>query len=220
MVLRALRMIPVLFHPGDTWLHRLKPAQKLIALAVFGAALMLATQWFVLAVALVLPLFLLFQTGVSSRQVFLQVRPMLWLVAVLAALTAWVQTPEAAMVLVLRISTLLLAALVVTMTTTVSAMMDVVVWLLRPLERLGWVRAERVALAFGLTLRLIPELSLQWSEIREAQAARGLKISPLTMALPMLLRTLRRAHEIAEAIDARESAESRSPTKKTSTKNL
>lgn len=213
-------MIPVLFQPGDTWLHRLKPAHKLIALAAFGAALMLATQWTVLAGALLIPVFLLFQTGVSGRQVFLQVRPMLWLVAALAALTAWVQTPEAAMVLVLRISILLLAALVVTMTTSISAMMDVVVWLLRPLERLGWVRAERVALAFGLTLRLIPELSLQWSEIREAQAARGLKMSPLTMALPMLLRTLRRAHEIAEAIDARESVESRSPTKSTTTKNL
>jgi biotin transport system permease protein len=50
---------------------------------------------------------------------------------------------------------------------------------------------------------LIPELSTQWHDIREAQAARGLSASPLTMAIPMLLRTIRRAHEIAEAIDAR-----------------
>jgi len=81
--------------------------------------------------------------------------------------------------------------------------MAVVLWLLQPLERLGLVNTERVALAFGLTLRLIPELSVQWHEIREAQAVRGLSANPLTMGVPMLLRTIRRAHEIAEAIDAR-----------------
>jgi len=197
-------MIPVLYHPADTWLHRAKAAPTLVALAAFGAVLMWVTHWGILAGALSMVVLLLFQTGVSGRQIFLQVRPMLWLVAALAILTAWVQTPEASLLLVLRIATLLLAALLVTMTTTISEMMRVVAWLLRPIERLGWVRADRVALAFGLTLRLIPELSLQWREIREAQAARGLKMHPLTMALPMLLRTLRRAHEIAEAIDARE----------------
>jgi biotin transport system permease protein len=82
-------------------------------------------------------------------------------------------------------------------------MMAVVEWLLQPLEKYGWVRADRVALAFGLTLRLIPELSLQWQEIREAQAARGIESSIFSLCVPMLLRTLRRADEIAEAIDAR-----------------
>ena len=82
-------------------------------------------------------------------------------------------------------------------------MMEVLIWLLQPLHKLGWINSERVALVFGLTLRLIPELSLQWQEIREAQIARGLKPSPFTMGVPMLLRTLRRAQEIAEALDAR-----------------
>jgi biotin transport system permease protein len=97
----------------------------------------------------------------------------------------------------------MLGALVVSVSTSISQLMSVVLWLLQPLERLGWVNTESVALAFGLTLRLIPELSTQWHDIREAQAARGLSASPLTMAIPMLLRTIRRAHEIAEAIDAR-----------------
>ena len=97
----------------------------------------------------------------------------------------------------------MLGALVVSVSTSISELMAVVLWLLQPLERLGLVNTERVALAFGLTLRLIPELSVQWHEIREAQAARGLSANPLTMGVPMLLRTIRRAHVIAEAIDAR-----------------
>jgi biotin transport system permease protein len=82
-------------------------------------------------------------------------------------------------------------------------MMQVVVWLLSPFQRLGWVDAERIALGVGLTLRLIPELAVQWQDIREAQLARGLTPSPFTMGVSMLMRTLRRADEIAEAIDAR-----------------
>jgi biotin transport system permease protein len=57
---------------------------------------------------------------------------------------------------------------------------------------------------FGLTLRLIPELTVQWQDIREAQAARGLKANPFTLGVPMLLRTLRRAQDIADALDARQ----------------
>jgi biotin transport system permease protein len=47
-------------------------------------------------------------------------------------------------------------------------------------------------------------LTVQWQEIREAQAARGLKANPFTMGVPMLLRTLRRAQDIADALDARQ----------------
>ena len=90
------------------------------------------------------------------------------------------------------------------MTTSIARMMEVLIWLLQPLQKLGWVNSERVALVFGLTLRLIPELSVQWQEIREAQAARGLSANPFTMGVPMLLRTLRRAQDIADALDARQ----------------
>jgi biotin transport system permease protein len=132
-----------------------------------------------------------------------RVRGLFWLLLALMLYTLVVQSAEHAIALGLRVTTLLLAALVVSVSTSISQLMAVVLWLLQPLERLGWVDTQRVALAFGLTLRLIPELSLQWHDIREAQAARGLSANPLTMAVPMLLRTIRRAQEIAEAIDAR-----------------
>jgi biotin transport system permease protein len=125
-------------------------------------------------------------------------------VLLLVVFTAVVQTPTLAAEAGLRMSTLLLAALVVTMTTSISSLMEVLIWLLTPFSRLGWINSERVALVFGLTLRLIPEMSAQWHDIREAQAARGLTVSPLTMGLPMLLRTIRRAQDIAEALDARQ----------------
>jgi biotin transport system permease protein len=176
---------------------------KLGLLAFVGAALMWVHDWRLLLLALVGASLLLWQTGVSFAVFWSRLQSLFWLLLALMLYTAVVQSAEQAAVVGLRVTTLMLGALVVSVSTSISQLMSVVLWLLQPLERLGWVNTENVALAFGLTLRLIPELSTQWYDIREAQAARGLSANPLTMAIPMLLRTLRRAHEIAEAIDAR-----------------
>ena len=192
------------YFQGHSWLHMRAAGYKLAVLMLAGAGLMWVHDWRVLLGTLLIVLWLLRQTGAPFQQIWLHVRTLTWLVAVLVVFTAVVQTPGVAVEAGLRMSTLLLAALVVSMTTSISGMMDVLIWLLTPFDRLGWVNSERVALVFGLTLRLIPEMSVQWHEIREAQAARGLKVSPLTMGLPMLLRTIRRAQDIAEALDARQ----------------
>lgn len=192
-----------LFFPGDSWLHRLPGGFKLGLLAVLGGALMWVHDWRLLMLVLAVVLTLLWQTGLSVAMLWLHVRGLFWLLLALMLYTLVVQSAEHAIALGLRVTTILLAALVVSVSTSISQLMTVVLWLLQPLERLGWVDTQRVALAFGLTLRLIPELSLQWHDIREAQAARGLSANPLSMAVPMLLRTIRRAQEIAEAIDAR-----------------
>jgi biotin transport system permease protein len=158
---------------------------------------------FLLSVVCVLVCLAVRWAGASLQQVWQQLRSLVWLLLVLGGLSVWSQGGLQALEMVLRIFTLVLAAVVVSMTTPLTQMMQVVVWLLLPFQRLGLVNADRVALGVGLTLRLIPELGVQWQEIREAQLARGLTPNPLTMGVPMLLRTLRRADEIAEAIDAR-----------------
>ena len=192
------------YFPGDSWLHRMAAGWKLALLMLAGAGLMWVHDWRIQAIALFVVLCLLQQSGAHTRQLWRHISTLSWLVLALVLFTAWAQSPMAALEVALRMSALILAALLVSMTTPIAQMMDVVIWLLQPLQKLGWINSERVALVFGLTLRLIPELSLQWHEIREAQAARGLKVSPLTMGVPMLLRTLKRAQDIAEALDARQ----------------
>lgn len=197
-------MMGSFYLPGNSWLHRASAGLKLAALMFAGAGLMLVHDWRVLLTVLILVCVLLQQSGAGVRGVWRQVRTLSWFVLFLVAFTAFVQTPAMALEVALRLAAMLLGALVVAMTTSIAHMMDVLIWLLRPFDRIGWINSERVALVFGLTLRLIPELSVQWHEIREAQAARGLKVSPFTMGLPMLLRTIRRAQDIADAIDARQ----------------
>lgn len=192
------------YFPGESWLHRLSAGVKLATLMLVGAGLMFTHDWRVLLGVLLVVLFLLQQSGVHFQTLWRHLRTLSWLVIFLVLFTGFVQTPSLALEVGLRISAMLLGALVVSMTTSIVGMMEVLIWLLKPFDRLGWVNSERIALVFGLTLRLIPELSSQWQEIREAQAARGLKVSPLTMGVPMLLRTIRRAQDIAEALDARQ----------------
>jgi biotin transport system permease protein len=196
-------MIGSLYLPGNTWLHRVRAGLKLAVLAIGSTALMWVHSPSLLLVACALVCLSVRWAGVSLQQVWQQLRPLVWLLFVLGGLSVWSQGLWQALEMILRLLTLVLAALVVSMTTPLTQMMQVVAWLLKPFQRLGWVDADKVALGFGLTMRLIPELGVQWQEIREAQLARGLTPSPLTMGVPMLLRTLRRADEIAEAIDAR-----------------
>lgn len=196
-------MIGSLYLQGNTWLHRAPAGLKLAVLAVGSTALMWVHSPSLLLVACVLVCLSVRWAGASLQQVWQQLRPLVWLLFVLGGLSVWSQGLWQALEMILRLLTLVLAALVVSMTTPLTQMMQVVAWLLKPFQRLGWVDADKVALGFGLTMRLIPELGVQWQEIREAQLARGLMPSPLTMGVPMLLRTLRRADEIAEAIDAR-----------------
>jgi len=122
---------------------------------------------------------------------------------VLVAYVAWAVDLAQAAVVFFRLIALMLAALVVIWTTTTTELMAVVEALMMPLGRLGWVDPARVALLFGVVLRFIPILSEQWQEVWEAQAVRGLSTKPHALLIPMLARTLQRANEIAEAIDAR-----------------
>ena len=196
-------MIGSLYLPGNTWLHRVRAGLKLAVLAIGSTALMWVHSPSLLLVAGAVVCLSVRWAGASVQQVWQQLRPLVWLLFVLGGLSVWSQGLWQALEMILRLLTLVLAALVVSMTTPLTQMMQVVAWLLKPFQRLGWIDADKVALGFGLTMRLIPELGVQWQEIREAQLARGLMPSPLTMGVPMLLRTLRRADEIAEAIDAR-----------------
>jgi len=196
-------MMQGLYVVGETWIHRLPAGRKLLVLVLAGWGLMWVTHpaWLTLALAVVWMLF--WMARVSMRSVWRRMRPLAWFLVVIGLYVAWADGWHAAAAAMLRLAALVLLGLLVTLTTPIAAMMDVVTTLLRPLERLGLLRAERVSLAFGITMRMVPELYIQWNQIREAQAARGLESHPVALIVPMLVRTLKRADDMAEAIDAR-----------------
>lgn len=105
--------------------------------------------------------------------------------------------------LFLRFSALVCAAQTVTTLWTWAELTGAMVVLLRPLERIGILDAERCAFTLMLAIRFVPVMSEEIAEIREAQALRGLDRSVLALAVPLALRILLRAEEIAQAVDLR-----------------
>lgn len=193
----------VLFSPGDTWLHRMRASYKLSALLLLGASLLCAEELWLLGLVALCALIFVAQLRVPFAQLSKQLRPACWLILYVGLIAWLVQDVWIALEVSLRMFALLLAAIVVLSTTSITQVMAVVYQVLGPLHRRGWVDREQIALVIGLTLRFIPELGVQWRNIREAQVARGLSGRPFYMIVPMLTRTIQRASEIADAIDAR-----------------
>lgn len=112
--------------------------------------------------------------------------------------TTW----EAAAVSALRLLSLCLFAYAVSLSTTFSEMLALFERLLAPTRHVG-LNPAQMSLALSMTVRFIPQIRRHYLEVREAQFARGLHNSPLAVLVPLLVRTLESAQEIASALDAR-----------------
>jgi biotin transport system permease protein len=196
-------VIEPLYIEGRSLLHRLPAWIKLAALVAAGATLFAVHQVGWLLAGAGLAAVLLALAGARPAAVWRHVRGLLLILLVVAAFTWYFNGGEHAAEVVLRIIALVGLALAVTVSTRTSALIEVCEKALRPLEKLGLVDAGRAALALALTLRFIPEIWRNYQDIREAQAARGLGANPLALAVPLIVRTLKRAEEVADAIDAR-----------------
>jgi biotin transport system permease protein len=140
--------------------------------------------------------------GLPPRLVLRQVRPLLWILGVLAVFHVVVNGWESAVMFVGVIMTLVLLAALITLTTRTTAMADTVVHALGPLRRFG-VQRERVGLLLALGIRAVPVVVGLAEEVRDAQRARGLKASPRAFAVPLIVRSLRHADALGDALVAR-----------------
>lgn len=196
-------MIEPLYVAGASLLHRLPAGLKLAALALAGVGLFMVSDWRALAAVLAGAALLVWRSGVGAAAWWRQTRGLALIVLAVGLFTGLMQGWPHAAVVVLRVAALIGLAMAVTLTTPVPALIDVCERALRPAERLGLLNAAQVALALALALRFIPEIWRNYQEIREAQAARGLGAHPLALLVPLVVRTLKRAEEVAQAIDAR-----------------
>lgn len=196
-------MIEPLYVAGRSPLHRLPAWVKLVALVAAGAGLFMLRDPRWLGAAFTVSAILVWSTGVSAAAVWRQVRGLLWVLLAVALFTGVFQGPIDALAVVLRVGAMVGLALAVTLATRTSDLIAVCERALTPFERIGLVDAGKVALALALALRFVPEIWRNFQDIREAQAARGLGAHPVALIVPLIVLTLKRAQEVAEAIDAR-----------------
>jgi biotin transport system permease protein len=192
-----------LYHPTPTPLHRFGAGPKLAVLVALSVLLFAVTPPVALAAIGAVAVIVTVAAGPSVAVLAGQLRFPAFIVALVALANALLLTPADGLRVALRLGTLLVAAAAVTSTTRVGDVIAVLERLLLPFERLGLLNAQQVALSLSLAITLVPLLFVQVRQAREAQIARGAPHSLRALTTPLLVRVLKSADELAEAIDAR-----------------
>jgi biotin transport system permease protein len=191
-----------LYVPGGSMLHRAPAGAKLLGLVALAVGSHLLDQWWTRCMLLAAVLLLYPLAGIGLRFVLGQLRALGWVLVAIAIAQLVLATWQVAVSVVATILLLVLAAGLVTTTTTTLALSDVVVRLLGPFRRFG-VQPERVGLLLALSIRAVPIVLALAGEVRDAQRARGLGSSPRAFAVPLLIRALRHAQQMGDALIAR-----------------
>lgn len=187
----------------DSVLHRINPAIKFCALIAFIIFTSFFVQNITLALALVAVLALAYCiAGIPWKIAFGQLWPPLIVLIPLTAFQWWQQDIYAATLTFLTIYAALIAAILLTLTTTVAEMMESLESALGPLERFG-LPVEIISLSMSLTIRLIPLMLATVTEVLDARRARGAGFSVAAFGTPVLIRSIRRARAMGEALAAR-----------------
>jgi biotin transport system permease protein len=189
------------FHPGTSLVHRTPALVKLGLLAVIVTVVALQPSLVGLAAASVLAVGLFLLARVPFALAWRQVVPILWVLAFAVPVQVIFGGWEAAAVMAVRLVLAVALAAIYTLTTPVTATLDAVQALLRPFRR--WIDADRVGLALALTIRCVPLLAELVREVLEARKARGAEGSILALAVPVIVRALRTAEHLGEALTAR-----------------
>ena len=191
-----------LYLPGTSPVHRMRAGSKLLVMLLAGASSVLVDHpWQAgLAVLVVLGGYLV--AGLSVGTALRQARPVLWILGFVAVFHVLASGWERALVFVGVIVALVLLAALVTLTTRTTEMIDAVVRALGPLRRVG-VNPERFGLLLALSIRSVPVVVGLAEEVRDAQRARGLTASPRAFAVPLIVRSLRHADALGDALVAR-----------------
>lgn len=187
---------------GGSWLHRAPAAGKLGGLSVVVVGVLLLPGPPAVGLATLATLALYASAGLGPSVLWRQVRPLRWVVAALLAFqlvtSGWETSVSVVGTLLLTVA---LAALL-TLTTPMSELLDVIERALRPLRAVR-VDPVRTALVLALAIRAVPVVAGLAAQVRDAQRARGLNGSIRAYAVPLVVRSLQHADALGEALVAR-----------------
>ncbi|MGW2093624.1 energy-coupling factor transporter transmembrane component T family protein [Promicromonospora sukumoe] len=192
-----------LYRPGDGPWHRLPAGPKvvLLLLVVLGVCL-LPSSWWSAGVTAVVCVACYAVPGAGMRELVRQLVVVRWMIVVIAAGQLVFAGPEDAVANVARVTAAVVISGLLTTTTPLSELLDVLERALRPLALLR-IDPDRAALTVAVTVSTLPVLARIEREVREAQRARGGGRSLRLFAMPFLVVALKHADALGDALTAR-----------------
>lgn len=214
---------------GDSFTHRLDPRVKMIA-AIILSILIFRAAWFDVYLISLFFLMIMAISRLKAGPILRALKPMAFFAGLLFLLHLFFTDGTALLALPrlhLKITheglfrgafvawqffALVLSGAILTMTTPPSEMISGLEKLLRPFKYLG-IPTQDIAVMVSMALRFVPTLLEEFDRIRMAQTARGADVrtgppaqrvkTAASMTLPLMMSALRRAEDLAEAMESR-----------------
>lgn len=194
-------MLTNIYSAGQSIVHTAPPLAKVLLLFLTCTALFVWESWAIL-VATCFLLSVLFRVAkISLIHIRGALKPAFWLLLMIFILQNYLNSVETAAFVVVRFVVMILAASLLTLTTRTSELISAIEAGLG--KFLPPTAAEAISLAFSLCFRFIPMVRQIFEEVREAQRARGHSGNWRALVTPTIVRTLKSADEISQAITAR-----------------
>ena len=219
------------FFDTGSILHKADPRTKLLALVLYIVFIFLAKGFLSIAALAVFILMAIFFSKIPVNMYFKNVKSILPIIIITALLNMfysgegdilvdwWIFTITTsgvarAVFMALRIVLLILSSAVLSYTTSPTSLTGAIESMLKPLKIIGLGNAvHTMAMVMTIALRFIPTLIEETGKIMNAQKARGADLenvnlikrvkSLIPILIPLLISSIRRAYELAEAMECR-----------------
>lgn len=200
-----------LYISQPTWLHRLPPSLKLVGLAAASVALLPAQNLTVLIAVTLAACLGFVSLGLPGYRRLVGVLKTAGLLAafigffqflVVAREVGSLQALVTATTSSLRLLSLVLLADLISVTTPLSKMLDVIGGLLAPLKTLG-VKSQRLSLVVGMMIRSASLLRHLFQNAGDAYRARSGKSAGIGIVAPVVRQAVSANLLLAEALQSR-----------------
>lgn len=219
------------FVDTNSFLHKLDPRTKLLSLIGFIVFVFVAGNFISLGLLAVLLFVCIFVSKIPLNMYLKNLKAILPIIIITALLNVfytdggkvlidwWIFTVTSggvyrAVFMAVRIILLILSSAVLSYSTSPTSLTGAIESLLKPLKLIGLGNAvHTMAMTMTIALRFIPTLIEETEKIMNAQKARGANLDSgnilkrvkalLPILIPLLISSVRRAYELAEAMECR-----------------
>ena len=215
--------------PGHSFVHKLDPRTKLLAVVLYIVALFLAKSFITYGIMFLLLAVSIAISKVPLKSIVRGLKPVVFIVVFTAILNlfytpgdhvlvkVWILTITLegvfnAFFMVVRILMLIAGTFLLTYTTSPILLTDALESLLGPLKKIK-VPVHELAMIMSIALRFIPTLIEETDKIMSAQRARGADFESgnliqrakalIPLLVPLFISAFRRADELAVAMECR-----------------
>lgn len=217
------------YYPGNSVVHKLDPRYKIIL--TFGLIIVafVASNFLSLGLISIATVLIMLLSKIPLKMYFKTIKSIWFFIALTAVINIFfIQTGnvlvvfwkikiytggvEKALFIALRIFLLLVISSALTYTTTPTSLTDAIESLLKPLSKIG-INIHTFAMMMTIALRFIPTLIEETGKIMNAQKARGASMDDgsivkrikavIPILIPLLASSIRRATELADAMECR-----------------